>query len=68
VTVRKQKTAPIDESQLAAVLEYRYGDGQIYLPRHAPRNLLSEAVQRGFVDAEGYLTRQGRMFLASHSV
>jgi len=68
MTVRKQKTVPINESPLAALLEYRYGDGHVYLPRTAPRHLLSEAVQRGLVDAEGYLTRQGRMFLANHSV
>ncbi len=52
------------EPELATLLELHYGDGQVYLPRNAPEHLLGLARQRGLVDAEGYLTRKGRLFLA----
>ncbi|MGH8247928.1 MAG: hypothetical protein ACREUU_16020 [Gammaproteobacteria bacterium] len=54
------------DAQLAAVLESRFGDGMVYLPRNRPRYLFELAVNRGLIDAEGYLTRKGRTFLARH--
>ena len=56
----------IPESQIAAMLECRYGDGMVYLPRGAPGGILHAAMQHGFVDAEGYLTRKGRALLARY--
>lgn len=54
------------EARIARVLENRYGDGLVYLPKEWPRQLLSLAKQFGFIDAEGYLTRKGRALLARY--
>ena len=54
------------EPQIAALLEYRYGDGLVYLPSNGPKSLYGLATQRGFIDAEGYLTRKGRALLARY--
>ena len=56
----------IEESQIAALLQSRFGDGMVYLSRHLPVTLLEVAVRCGFVDAEGYLTRRGRMLLSRY--
>ncbi len=56
----------LEERQVAELLECRYGDGMVYLPKTKPRQLLSIAASCGFIDAEGYLTRKGRMLLARH--
>ncbi len=54
------------EARIAQVLEHRYGDGLVYLPREWPEQLLSLAKQFGFIDEEGYLTRKGRTLLARY--
>ena len=54
------------ESDIARVLEYRYGDGLVYLPKHQPESLYKIAKIRGFIDPEGYLTRKGRSLLAKY--
>jgi hypothetical protein len=54
------------EDQIAQLLEFRFGDGLVYLPRNYPKYLLSIAKQRGFVDPEGYLTRKGRALIVRH--
>lgn len=54
------------ESQIAMILEYRYGDGLVYLPRHKPSSFYSEAKSRGFIDDEGYVTRKGRALIARY--
>lgn len=56
----------VPESQIAAMLECRYGDGMVYLPRNLPRGVFTAAMAGGFVDAEGYLTRKGRALLARY--
>jgi len=56
----------LEERQVAELLECRYGDGLVYLPKTKPRELLSVATSSGFIDDEGYLTRKGRMLLARH--
>ncbi len=56
----------LEERQMAELLECRYGDGMVYLPRTRPRQLLSIAIKGGFIDAEGYLTRKGRILLARY--
>ncbi len=57
----------IEESQIAALLQSRFGDGMVYLSRHLPSTLLEMATRDGFVDAEGYLTRRGRTLLARYA-
>ena len=54
------------ESDIARVLEHRYGDGLIYLPKHQPEGLFKIAKTKGFVDTEGYITRKGRSLLAKY--
>ena len=54
------------ESDIAKVLEHRYGDGLVYLPRHQPETLFKLAKNKGFIDQEGYLTRKGRSLLAKY--
>ena len=54
------------ERQIAELLECRFGDGMVYLPKTKPRQLLHVAVINGFIDAEGYLTRKGRILLARY--
>ncbi|MGK0298103.1 MAG: hypothetical protein ACI9XC_001721 [Gammaproteobacteria bacterium] len=56
----------VTESQIATILQYRYGDGMVYLPKHKPRLLYSIATERGFIDGEGYLTRKGRALIARY--
>jgi len=56
------------ELRIARVLEHRYGDGMVYLPKEWPEQLLSLAKQFGFIDAEGYLTRKGRTLLARYRI
>ncbi len=55
-----------EEQQIAELLECRFGDGMVYLPKTKPRQLLYVAVINGFIDTEGYLTRKGRMLLARY--
>lgn len=54
------------EARIAQVLEHRYGDGMVYLPKEWPEQLLSLARQFEFIDEEGYLTRKGRTLLARY--
>ena len=59
-------SSEIPESQIAAILEYRYGSGMVHLPRKNLSQLIALAKQRGFIDAEDYLTRKGRALLARY--
>ena len=54
------------EAQIAALLQYRYGDGMVYLPKHRSHTLYDVAMRDGFIDEEGYLTRKGRTLLARY--
>lgn len=56
----------IPESQIAALLEDRYGDGLVYLPKNRSRALYSQARRHGFIDEDGYLTRKGRALIARY--
>ncbi len=62
----QQNSQTISEDQIAAVLEHQYGAGLAQLPRQRPAKLMDMARQRGFIDAEGYLTRKGRALLARY--
>lgn len=57
----------LEERQIAELLECRYGDGMVYLPKSKPRHLLSIARNNGFIDDEGYLTRKGRILITRYS-
>ncbi|MBI2993389.1 MAG: hypothetical protein HYY48_04335 [Gammaproteobacteria bacterium] len=59
-------TLDLSEPQIAALLECHYGDGMVYLPHNRSQTLYGLATQRGFIDAEGYLTRKGRALLARY--
>ncbi|MFQ5660174.1 MAG: hypothetical protein ACE5GZ_07085 [Gammaproteobacteria bacterium] len=63
---RTQINTELQESQIAEILEFRFGDGLVYLPRHRPQAIYSLARKNGFIDAEGYLTRKGRVLLARY--
>ncbi len=52
------------ERRVAGLLANRYGDGTLYLSQADAKGLLDLAIQRGFVSDEGFVTRQGRAFLA----
>ena len=54
------------ESDIAKVLQFRYGDGLVYLPSNQPESLFKMARNKGFIDQEGYLTRKGRYLLAKY--
>lgn len=54
------------ESDIAKILEFRYGDGLVYLPSNQPESLFKVAKTKGFIDQEGYLTRKGRYLLAKY--
>ena len=54
------------EADIAKVLQFRYGDGMVYLPSNQPESLLRMAKKMGFIDLEGYLTRKGRYLLAKY--
>lgn len=56
----------ISEREIASVLEWRFGDGLVYLPKNKPNHLYSIAKKSGFIDADGYLTRKGRILLARY--
>jgi len=64
----EQDVMPMEapESQIATILQYRYGDGLVYLPRNKPKSLYNQAIQNGYIDAEGYLTRKGRALMAQY--
>lgn len=57
----------VPEHQIASILEYRFGDGLVYLPQNKPNHLYSLAKKLGFIDVEGYLTRKGRSLLARNN-
>lgn len=62
----QEKIEPELESDIAKVLQFRYGDGLVYLPSNQPDSLLRMARSKGFIDHEGYLTRKGRYLLAKY--
>jgi hypothetical protein len=56
----------IVESDIAEVLQYRYGDGLVYMAKKQSESIYKQAANQGFVDQEGYLTRKGRNLLAKY--
>ncbi len=55
-------------SDMAELLAHHFGDGIVYLPAGDQQNsLYSVAVENAYINEEGYLTRKGRIFLATNS-
>ncbi|MCG8325258.1 MAG: hypothetical protein MI673_07055 [Thiotrichales bacterium] len=69
-TASKTQTRPdaadIKEQHIAAVLEQRFGNKSMYVPRNLAPAILNKAVDLGFIDASGLLTRKGRALLARY--
>ncbi|MBI1732324.1 MAG: hypothetical protein HYR49_06095 [Gammaproteobacteria bacterium] len=61
-----EQPSETEEIQIAALLQCRFDDGMVYLPKNLPDSLLEIAVRSGFVDADGYLTRRGRALIARY--
>ena len=53
-------------SEIAAMLEAQYGEGLMYQSKTNSRMLYKKAIDMGFVDQEGYLTRKGRSLLTQY--
>ena len=53
------------DSSIARLLRYRFGDGLVYFRGEKERSLFALAVERGLISQEGYLTPEGRSFLAT---
>ena len=60
------KTQESLEREIAAVLEFLYGEGTVYLSNKKSDHLFVLAKKLEFIDAEGHLTRKGRTLLARH--
>lgn len=54
------------ESEIAALLQARFGDGLMYPGKNHSRNIFNRAIELGFLDNDGYLTRKGRSLLTRH--
>ena len=52
------------DARIAAVLQYRYVDGLVCLPRNRFMGLYLQAREIGYIDGAGYLTGSGRALLA----
>jgi len=52
------------ESAIAQLMNRRYGDGVVYVPRERSKQVLQTAIAEGYVSAEGFVTRKGRALLA----
>ena len=62
----QSRAEPDSGSGIARLLEHRYGDGLVYFRDRSERYLFNLAVERGLISREGYLTPEGRSFLAAH--
>ncbi len=66
ITQFEQGKTSEENEALQELLGHHYGDGSVYLPRGIPANLVTKAKEQGLIDEEGYLTRDGRQYLAIH--
>ena len=57
-----------NDLELARVLQHRYGDGTVYLPRAGARPVLRFCMQLGLVSDEGFITRKGRELVARYAL
>jgi hypothetical protein len=56
---------PVTETEIARLLDQRFGDGVVYLSRNMPRRVYNLALRKGYIDLDGHVTRKGRTLLAS---
>ena len=54
------------EHQIAELLDDRYGNGLSCHPRLRSNYIFKKAVDLGYVDADGYLTRKGRSLITRY--
>ena len=66
ITGESDDTTGQETRHMIELLECRYGDGTVYLPKTKTYRLLNLALGQGLIDTEGYLTRKGRTLLARH--
>jgi len=66
-TVNPENSEDFSTSEMSELLAHHYGDGSVYLPARQQSALYRIAVENGFINEEGYLTRKGRIFLAQNS-
>lgn len=58
------------QTQIMELLQFRYGDGAIYISKHIQNHfhrILTLANRYDYVSEEGYITRKGRLLLAKSS-
>ncbi len=51
------------EATVVQLLTHHYGDGIVYLPRGASKDLYKRAVRDGYISEDGYLTAKGKGLL-----
>ena len=56
----------LDYFGMLELIKNHYGDGLVYLTEGASGELLDLAKEHGYVNEEGYLTRDGRKMVAEH--
>jgi hypothetical protein len=68
MSAMQDKTGEPDATELkiALILRYRHSDNMVNTPEYKPNSLISEAIDRGFIDVEGFLTRKGRALIARY--
>lgn len=55
------------ETQIAALLESQYGEGLMYPSRiNNSRQVYLKAIDMGYIDSDGYLTRKGRSLITQY--
>ena len=58
--------ATVDYFGMLELLKNHFGDGSVYVPNGASSELLQMAKSKGYVNEEGYLTREGRSLVSQH--
>lgn len=65
--LNRKNGAGASEDAIARLLNRRFGDGCIYLPKHGPTGLFQLAIECGYVSEDGYVTRKGRALLTRYA-
>lgn len=56
------------EFDIANVICNRFGSGEVYLPTEKDSNILTHAINNGYVSVQGYLTSKGRGLVGSYGL
>lgn len=62
----EQHPADNTEHQIAELLDDTYGSGISCHPRLQSQYIFARAVDLGYIDSEGYLTRKGRSLMTRY--